>query len=709
MHQNKIWFWLLLDMLNTRKKKHKRSLGKQIIIFSAIFLMTLPWLAYRYMDEMKDFLIQGQSDAQLLTAKAIATFLHNRSDLFGLSNNAGELFNEDNSLYAYPLKLKLTVDGYDDDWKETLPAGSYFNNKSPIYSAVRNADNSTKTTGLSYQLLLGEYEKYLYGLLRVTDKMVIYRHPAYARLDNSDQVRIELMDNNGNLRRYLLLTEAPGNISVYEMQKDWKNPLSGQPEQALTGIWKDTAKGYDLEFRLPKKWFDKNQNLAISVVDINNDKDRQIEGIIRTTKQQSSDTLNTLIIRSSELDRVLQGIGYADANICIVDRYRRVRALLGLNTSQNHSCSSGGKISSTLVEKSLMGKSSLQQKLINDKENIIIASQPIYQNEKIIGVVLVEKNSQKILSKQRTSLNQIIFATAIVFIVALSGLLLFSSLLAYRIRRLQRETSSAIDQDGRLVNTVTLTDRHSNDEIGELSRGFSHLLSQLKRYTGFLESVPRTLRHEILNPLNTISMTLQKMSSANTFDEKLIISANKAIRQLELIVHSLTEAAHIEDALSNDDKANFDIAELLSEYVSNIKLKHTNSRFTYDGPDCGIHIYGNDSRITQLLDKLKDNAIDFAKNGSIIKFELSLAPNNHQQNHILISVCNSGPLIDEAILKSLCNNIMSHRQGASHTPHLGIGLYVASRIASYHDAQLIIKNQETKDGVCVLMNFPVII
>ena len=665
--------------------------------------MTLPWLAYRYVDEMKDFLIQGQSDAQLLAASAIATVLHNRSDLFNLPNITDDRFTEDNSLYVYPLKHKLVIDGYGSDWNEILSQSSYFNNKSQVYKATTNDLNPAKNSDLSYKLLLGEYDKYLYGLVRVNDSKVVYRHPGYARLDNSDQVRIELIDKNETLRRYLLLTEAPGNVSVYEMQKDWQKALTGKPEYALSGVWQDTEKGYDLEFRLPKQWLDKNQHLLISVVDVNDEKERKISSVISTIKSQSSDTLNKLIIRSIELDRILKGLSYADANICIVDRFRRVRAILGQNTSQNNLCSSGNKVSAALVKKSLTGKSSLHQGLIANGERLIIASQPIYQNENIIGAVLVEKNSRNILSKQRTSLRQIIIATTIVFTAALAGLLLFSSLLAYRIRRLQREVSRAIDQDGRLVNDVIVTDKNSNDEIGELSRGFSSLLWRLKNYTGFLESVPRTLRHEILNPLNTISMTLQKMRSDNSFDEKLIETANKALRQLELIVHSLTEAAHIDDALTQDDNEVIDLAELLSEYIANINLKHIDRKFSYIGPETGVFIRGNDLRITQLLDKLKDNAIDFSTKDSAINFNLSI----DKKNKANLSLCNKGTLIPENILKNLCHNIMSHRHGISQTPHLGIGLYVASRIASYHDAQLIIKNRDDEDGVCVLIAFPV--
>ena len=370
---------------------------------------------------------------------------------------------------------------------------------------------------------------------------------------------------------------------------------------------------------------------------------------------------------------------------------------------QSKLCTLSDKVAPDLVAKALLGESNVVRSMLDSGEALVLASHPIYQDKEINGAVLVEKNSATILSKQRDSLNKIIIATAIVFIIAIVGLLLFSSLLAYRIRNLQKEVSTAFDLDGRLIRDAINASSNANDEVGELSRGFSTLLFQLKSYTGFLESVPRTLRHEILNPLNTISMALQKMSADNEFDEKLISSANKASRQLELIVHSLTEAAHIDDALLQDEKETFDLAELLSEYISNISLKHTDHEFSYTGPASGVNIEGSDLRITQLLDKLKDNAIDFADASSEIKFELS-----RDNNQAVISIFNKGSLIPDEIINSLCSGIISHRQGTIGAPHLGIGLYVASRIAKYHNGALKIFNSKRKDGVCVLVTLPVV-
>jgi len=64
-----------------------------------------------------------------------------------------------------------------------------------------------------------------------------------------------------------------------------------------------------------------------------------------------------------------------------------------------------------LVAKALEGKSDVHRTIQNENNILVIASHPVYQDEDIIGVVLVEKNSDNILTTQRASLNKIIIAT----------------------------------------------------------------------------------------------------------------------------------------------------------------------------------------------------------------------------------------------------------------------------------------------------------
>jgi len=439
---------------------------------------------------------------------------------------------------------------------------------------------------------------------------------------------------------------------------------------------------------------------------VDNVNERSIKAIVATLPKQWSSELNRLIVRSPELERILEGLGRSDASICVVDQYRRVRAVLGGQESQGTLCAETDWIGLDLVNDALNGR----QKILHRDdprtgERLIVAAHPIYDGDGVVGAVLLEKNSAQILALQRETLNHVALATFAVLLLIVAGLLLFGTWLAFRIRRLRREAGAAIDADGRIVKATLESDQLAGDDLGDLSRGVSSLLGRLQRYTGFLETVPRTLRHEMLNPINTISMTLQNLSRESGREETvaLIRNALQATRQLEMMVNSLTEAARIEDALKEDVPQVFDLAALVREYVSNTAGLNPQANLVYSGPPSGVLIKGSDLRIAQLLDKVKDNALDFSTEDSQIEFIV------HENSDCTeLSILNQGHRIPEDVLQALFIGMASCRPHTEGKPHLGIGLFIAKRIASHHGGELTVSNRTDISGVKVTLRIPLV-
>ena len=676
------------------------GLGGRLLLFSSV-LLAIPWLGYRYIGEMKEFLLNGQQEAQLLAVRAVATVLHDRSDLFEPAASPVQPSLEQNALYVYPLETSIELDGYATDWGGLLARSKPYGEESTLFKRRDQLPVSP-----FFSLLLGERADTIYGLLRVKDRQLVYRHPRYQRLDKSDQVRLALLSPGGRIRRFVMATEGQGSISTYEVQENWQYPVTGEAIFEVYGVWREHADGYDLEFRLPASWFGPERRLLLSVIDVNDPDERPIDAIVGTLPKQWSGTFNRLLLRSPELQRILQGLGRSDAAICVVDRYRRVRAVLGGQAFEGNMCTDTDRISLDLVEDALAGR---QKVLHHDggsgDETLIVAAHPVYAGNEVIGAVLLEKDSAHILDLQRHTLNQVALATLLVLLLVVVGLLLFGTWLAFRIRRLKREAAAAIDRDGRVVKGILQSDRLANDDLGDLSRGISDLLARLQRYTGFLETVPRTLRHEILNPVNTISMSLQKLAETrDAGTETTIRMAQQATRQLERIVNSLTEAAHIDGALKEDKSGVFDFAALVKEYVANSSLLHPGRRFLYRGPQASVRVKGSDLRIAQLLDKVKDNALDFSAAGGEVRFDLQV-----DGNHAALSILNDGPRIPEAVIQALFVGMESHRPHTDGIPHLGIGLYIAKRIALHHGGELTVANRDPVSGVRVSLRLPLVV
>ncbi len=538
------------------------------------------------------------------------------------------------------------------------------------------------------------------------DQDIVYRNPRYISLDSSDHVRLEYLDKNNQRQRLVMLTEGQGNISVYEVGDDWKAWKDGRHISAVYGVWRETSEGYDLELRFPSDWLGSDRRLSISVVDVFGDNERYPDTIV-STQLLGNEILNPLLFHSRRISDAIASLKDSSSQICVIDKFRRVRAVIGGQQMNGSLCQATDKVSKALVENVLRGKEQLE-KISKDDEVLIVAAHPVFDGSDTIGAVLVSSSSKQILSRQRITLNEIVLATAGMFALVFTSLLIFSSWLAYRINRLKKQAASLVDDSGRFIDNIDLPDSHHHDEIGELSRSFSALLDRLNDYTRFLETVPRMLRHEILNPVNTISMSLQSLQGKSGPSENNatgdITTAGNAIEQLQLIVSSLTEAANIDDALIQDETETFDIAALLDEYVSNSQRKHDRAHLLYHGISQGVFVEGNDIRMVQLLDKIKDNALDFSFPETGIVFELDIS----EDDCAVIYIKNEGESIPQQQLDMLFQGMVSQRSVKTGTPHLGIGLYVAHKIAQFHQGQLKIANRRDKQGVEVVLVLPTV-
>ena len=228
------------------------------------------------------------------------------------------------------------------------------------------------------------------------------------------------------------------------------------------------------------------------------------------------------------------------------------------------------------------------------------------------------------------------------------------------------------------------------------------MLEKLHQHNTFLESMPRTLRHEINNPLNTLSTSLQNLAEEypEVDDSKYLASAKRGVHTIGSIVQNLADAANLEEALEAEELEAVDLDELLQSYVSNSAQSHKDVRVVYQG--CGGTAIAMiaDYRIEQMLDKLIDNAIDFHRKGTAVRVQLDRFPGTLQ-----ISVANRGPIMSETVRKSVFDSMVSHR-GPQNRLHFGLGLYVVRVIAEHHGGVAKAVNLADGSGVAMIVQLP---
>jgi signal transduction histidine kinase len=230
------------------------------------------------------------------------------------------------------------------------------------------------------------------------------------------------------------------------------------------------------------------------------------------------------------------------------------------------------------------------------------------------------------------------------------------------------------------------------------------MLSKLHQHNKFLENMPRTLRHEINNPLNTLSTSLQNLADEvpEVKDSKYLESAKRGVNRIGSIVQNLADAANLEEALGAEDLEVIDIQQLVENYVANCELNHGDMSFVFRGTQSPVYARIADYRIEQMLDKIIDNAIDFHRSNSPIKVQLDT-----YRDMLRITVANRGPTLPVAAGESLFDSMVTHRStDAQNRLHFGLGLYVVRTIAEYHGGSVRAVNLTDGSGVAIMVQLP---
>jgi signal transduction histidine kinase len=625
----------------------------------------------------------------LLAIPVLATHLVNRMEAFVLPVPLQECG-------PVPLEAPVALDGNPRDWSRLGERTCRFGRASVLLRLRSEAAN-----GATLDLALGQRGGYLYALFQVRDDAVRYRHPRYRSLDGSDHLRIALPGGDGRARHYVITAERTGPITTYEVGESWRYALDdGLPVRDVRGYWAETARGYTVELRLPLAMLpEKKVGFAVADVD---ETAGPVVSLVGTVPGEGgdSDRIDPVSLPSPEIVHIMSALNLPGARITVIDEWEHVRTQVGADIRPVEKADRDRLVRAALAHRA--GTAYAHAPFSG--ERVSAASSPIRAGDRVMGAVLIEQSNQEILGLERDELERALVAIIVACLAIVGILWLFAWRLAWRIHRLRDEAGGAIDADGRVLRVELAAGRRAGDEIGDLSRTVSGLLVRLARYTSFLEQIPRTLRHELSNPLNSLSTSLQNLVSErpDLTDSKYVQSAERGVARIGEIVQGLTEAASLEQALRDDESEPIDLAALVSRYVENFAASCPQRRFSLRGAAEPVRISGSGFRIEQLLDKLVDNAVAFSPANSEIAVALLAS-----EGRARLSVSNEGPPIPDEIRERLFDAMVSARgSGAIDRPHLGIGLYVVRRIVEHMGGSIEARNRDDGAGAVFTLDLP---
>ncbi|HSS64257.1 MAG TPA: hypothetical protein VLS27_07470, partial [Gammaproteobacteria bacterium] len=283
------------------------SIRAKVLMASAV-LLVIPYVGYRYVQEMENFLRGGLEASVLGAAQALAGALHDRVDLLAqyASVSEGAAF----EIFVHPLAYAMQVDGYAEDWQD------YRDNFKPF-------PGSGEETGFSARYLAGHNGDYLYLLVEVSDPRLNYRRPGSPRRLAGDLLDLRLGDDSGEIRRYRISPIAPGWVSVYAVSaRDPLAPLSRR-EPRIWAQWQSNPEGYTVEVRVPMALL--RQRLALDIADV--DPVQGEASRILSTAAGSGAAPGRLVFPSPGIEGVIRSLGRNPGRrIHVVDTRGRVLA-----------------------------------------------------------------------------------------------------------------------------------------------------------------------------------------------------------------------------------------------------------------------------------------------------------------------------------------------------------------------------------------------
>lgn len=444
---------------------------------------------------------------------------------------------------------------------------------------------------------------------------------------------------------------------------------------------------------------------------------RRIVALFASADPEAAASLGAAYVPSEEIERFLDVMGRRASRVMVVDTRSQVRGLSGNLDEAVRKPTEAPKPSRLLsrllqpviglvvqsptvpvgdeskpvgeqIDRALIGISTTHWRSTRTRDKVILsAAQPIYVGDDIVGAAIVEETTRSIQLLREEALEDLLAVTLAIVGLSLIVLIAFATRLATRVRKLHADADAAIDSQGRILGTITPS--AARDELGELSRTMAGVLGRLREYNAYLEAMAGRLSHELRTPVAVVRSSLDNLGATKLPEESRVYleRAEEGVERLSRLISRLAEGTRLEKLLEHAERERFDLAKVVSGCVAGYAAAKPGRAFEATIPADAVWVMGSPDAFAQLLDKLVENADDFAPAGTAIRVGLS-----HRNNRRILSVENDGPPLPEG--GGLFDSMVSHRPG-----HLGLGLYVVRLVAEWHGGQVRAANLPEGRGV----------
>jgi two-component system, OmpR family, sensor histidine kinase ChvG len=654
------------------------------LLLVALCTLALPIAGWLYVRQMEALLRDGQAQALLASAGAVARSLVVTG---AVQPESGQAW------YVQQAPGPITVDGYGDDWAPLTPW--------------------SQSLGQHGQLLLAADDDglYLYAVVRNTRRVRADADDANALA--ADHLILTLGNANGR-RRYLLASAAPGPLTVQPLDP----AVDGLPD-LLPAQWQEDGSGYQVELRLPSTLHLRVLGIGVYDAAVGGDRMASDTRALLSYSDKLSGELAQLVPDRVQA-RVLTSQGWLLARTGRLNTAPGAdgqpgwfasliyRSLLATQLEDASPWSQDvPRLDTAEVRAAGSGKPVAVWRSGEERGSVVLAAAvPVGHAGKVDGVLLLEQASRSVPLLANKALFGLLLTSFGVLLVAGGILLAFATRLSLRLGRLRNAAERAQLNDGRLdglfeQGRFPMTD--APDEIGDLARSFERLFEVVGGYTDYLRTLASKLSHELNTPLaivksslDNLEHALQERAALPAEAKPYLARARDGVARLGALVRAMSESSRMERSITTAEPEDVDLRDVVRGCADAYRALVGTRRLDCVLPDAPLRLHCAPELIAQALDKLLDNALSFTPEHGWLRLSLHATPDGAE-----IELANQGPLLPEAMQGRLFDSLVSLRDKATpgDAPHLGLGLYVVRLVAERHGGVAGARNLDDGSGV----------
>ena len=650
------------------------------LLLVALCTLALPVAGWLYVRQMEALLREGQAQALIASARAVAR---------SLVVTHAPLPQGDAAWYVQQAANPITVDGYGDDWAPLTPWSQPFGTRGKLLLAE-------DASGL-----------YLYAEVRDTRRTRADAQDGANALA-ADHLNLVLGNASGQ-QHYLLESDAPGTIAARALGP----PVAGLPAE-FPAQWQEDGSGFRIELRLPRSLQLQTLGIGAYVAVAGGDRmavetrplldysaalSAELASLApERTQARVLSPQGWLLARSGRLDTAPGAHGQPGWFASMV-----YRSLLATRLEDaNLWAQDVPRLDTPEVLRARTGTSVSVWRSGEERGSVVLsAAVPIESDGKPVGVLLLEQASRAVPLLANRALFGLLLTSFGVLLLAGAILLWFATRLSLRLGRLRNAAERAQLSDGRLDGLFErgrfpMTD--APDEIGDLARSFERLFEAVGGYTDYLRTLASKLSHELNTPLAIVKSSLDNLEHAELPPDAqpYLARARDGVARLGALVRAMSEASRMERAIAAAEPEDVDLREVVRGCAEAYRPLAGARRLDCMLPDAPLHLHCAPEPIAQALDKLFDNALSFTPADGWLRLSLRAVDGGAE-----IELANQGPPLPAAMQGRLFDSLVSLRDKATpgDAPHLGLGLYVVRLVAERHGGMASARNLDDGSGV----------